>query len=610
MSKPIPLSGGRKILPSREDLERQPFSFFASGKKRTSAAASAKYDLSGLILDDEGDPISGVTVTLSGDADSSVVTGVDGAFLFEDLSKGDYTVTPSRASFVFTPASRSVTQLAEDTALDSFEGVGSIYIISGTITGDEVENVTVTLSGDDNDEVITGADGTYSFSGLADGDYTVTPSLDGYGFTPAATNVTINNADQTGKDFVSALLVYDISGAITGDEVEGVTVALTGDSSDSVVTGVGGTFTFADLPPGDYTLTPTLAGYTFAPASINVTIVAADQTDQDFVSTLVTHVVSGTVTQATYDISGLIVDGAAAGIEGVTVTLTGDASDSTTTDSNGAYSFTGLDSGSYTVTPTYTGVKMTPTSRAANVSGDDVAVDNIVAQYVLLPYTQTFDSFDTGAVKQADGFYRIEGSAGIAAVAAAPQDSNSYSVPGASKALLLSNGTTYHTTKAFPLVESLESGLNGIRLAILYYSTNGGGSPFQTVSVDTYEGNGDSNSINNLKAQYGVAASNNAFFYQFVVGGSVTQSFNKGSSNATSSRWMWVRSEITTAGQHDMYWVRAEDATTIDSRLNDSLALAAVLQCKYMGIIWNSTEPGDCYIAKLWIGSLTDDWPT
>jgi hypothetical protein len=293
MAKPIPLSGGRKIMPSREDLERLPFSFFLASRARRKSSAS--YDISGLILDDEGDPLSGVTVTLSGDADSSVVTGADGAFLFEGLSKGDYTVTPTRASFVFTPASRSVTELAADTALDAFEGVGSIYLISGTITGDEAEGVTVTLSGDADDEVITGADGTYSFEGLADGSYTVTPSLDGYSFTPAATNVTINNADQTGQDFVSATstyvvsgtveqTTYDISGTITGDVVEGVTITLTGDASDSTLTDESGDYSFTGLDSGTYNVEPSLEGYEFDPTDIDVTIIGADDTGNDFVS--------------------------------------------------------------------------------------------------------------------------------------------------------------------------------------------------------------------------------------------------------------------------------------------------------------------------------------
>ena len=70
-----------------------------------------------------------------------------------------------------------------------------------------------------------------------------------------------------------------------------------------------------------------------------------------------------------WSITGNIVDGAAAAIEGVTVTLTGDASDSTTTDASGDYAFTGLVDGSYTVTPTKTGNTFAPTSDNVTISG-------------------------------------------------------------------------------------------------------------------------------------------------------------------------------------------------------------------------------------------------
>ena len=103
--------------------------------------------------------------------------------------------------------------------------------------------------------------------------------------------------------------------------------------------------------------------------------------------TLFMRAVRGGSGPATYSISGDIVDGADAGIEGVLVTLSGDADDTDTTDANGHYEFTGLVDGSYTVTPTLANLQMTPASRAANVSGDDVAVDDIVGQYLILPYT-------------------------------------------------------------------------------------------------------------------------------------------------------------------------------------------------------------------------------
>jgi len=71
----------------------------------------------------------------------------------------------------------------------------------------------------------------------------------------------------------------------------------------------------------------------------------------------------------TYTISGTV-SGAIA--EGVTMTLAGSSSATTTTDASGAYSFTVTD-GSYTVSPYASGYSFSPTSWSATVSGADVS---------------------------------------------------------------------------------------------------------------------------------------------------------------------------------------------------------------------------------------------
>ena len=146
--------------------------------------------------------------------------------------------------------------------------------------------VTITLTGDASDSVVTDANGEFSF-GLPDGSYVLTPSKGGHQFTPASANVEVSGADDTGNDF-TAEGVYTISGTITGDEVEGVTVALTGDATDSTTSAADGTYSFTGVVDGSYTVTPTLAGYTFAPADASVTVSGADDTGNDFVSSLIT----------------------------------------------------------------------------------------------------------------------------------------------------------------------------------------------------------------------------------------------------------------------------------------------------------------------------------
>ena len=89
-----------------------------------------------------------------------------------------------------------------ETGVD-FSGSAITYDISGQVTanGTGLDGVTITLSGAGSGTTTTDIDGDYSFSGLSNGSYTVTPSLTGYTFDPTSRNVTISGQNETGVDF-------------------------------------------------------------------------------------------------------------------------------------------------------------------------------------------------------------------------------------------------------------------------------------------------------------------------------------------------------------------------------------------------------------------------
>jgi len=159
--------------------------------------------------------------------------------------------------------------------------------ISGTITGAPA-GVTVTLGGKAISSTTTDASGNYQFTGLSSGDYTVTPSLSGYVFTPASyPDVEVDGASVTGQDFTAVAVpsTHAISGTVSGAVSAGVTVTLGGDATSSTTTDLGGHYQFSLLPDGTYTVTPRLSGYAFTPASYPaVTVNGADVTGEDFIS--------------------------------------------------------------------------------------------------------------------------------------------------------------------------------------------------------------------------------------------------------------------------------------------------------------------------------------
>ncbi len=76
------------------------------------------------------------------------------------------------------------------------------FELSGIVSGDVEEGVTITLSGNADEATVTTSGGAYSFL-VDNGIYTVTPSLEMYSFVPENTEVTITGASVPQVDFVS-----------------------------------------------------------------------------------------------------------------------------------------------------------------------------------------------------------------------------------------------------------------------------------------------------------------------------------------------------------------------------------------------------------------------
>ena len=96
---------------------------------------------------------------------------------------------------------------------------------------------------------------------------------------------------------------------------------------------------------------------------------------------------SSTSSEDTYSISGKVSDSVGLPISGVTITLSGESSKSTTTDSNGLYTLSGLTDGNYTVTPSKSGGIFTPSSASVLVNGENVMDINFTMAMFLLKLT-------------------------------------------------------------------------------------------------------------------------------------------------------------------------------------------------------------------------------
>jgi len=152
-----------------------------------------------------------------------------------------------------------------------------------TASGDAgVAGVVVAISdGTSTIQRTTDGTGAFSATGLGPASYTVTPTLAGHDLTPAARTITLLG-DSAIADFVASTPAFAVAGRVVdanGSPLGGVAVALSGDASATTTTDAGGGYRFAGLSAGvSVTITPTLAGFVFAPAARTAADVRADVT--------------------------------------------------------------------------------------------------------------------------------------------------------------------------------------------------------------------------------------------------------------------------------------------------------------------------------------------
>lgn len=98
-------------------------------------------------------------------------------------------------SAVTTPPAATVTQPAQPSATYAIGGVVR------TANGAPLSGIQVVLSGATSTSTVSDANGAYSFSGLTNGSYLLTPSATGQALAPVATNVTVQGKSVAGVNF-------------------------------------------------------------------------------------------------------------------------------------------------------------------------------------------------------------------------------------------------------------------------------------------------------------------------------------------------------------------------------------------------------------------------
>jgi hypothetical protein len=80
-------------------------------------------------------------------------------------------------------------------------GGSTTYSVSGTVTNSAGTAISGATVSNGSTSVTTNSSGAYTFTGLNNATYTLTPSLSGYTFSPTSRSVTVNGANVTGQNF-------------------------------------------------------------------------------------------------------------------------------------------------------------------------------------------------------------------------------------------------------------------------------------------------------------------------------------------------------------------------------------------------------------------------
>ncbi len=217
---------------------------------------------------------SGILVTVSGSQTYTASTTGDGSYSVSALLPGTYSVILSKAGFVSKTIGDVVitadtnTIVAESTLISSSCGISGRVVLEGS-TGNSGAIISATLVGDSSRtySAVTLEDGTYSFTGLDAGQYSIRMQMTGfvtdnsqlittaYGEVSLVPTVTLKSVTSTVNGNVT------LSGSVDHTGINVLLKAADTSSQYDVTTDRSGAYTITKVQPGVYDLYASKSGF-------------------------------------------------------------------------------------------------------------------------------------------------------------------------------------------------------------------------------------------------------------------------------------------------------------------------------------------------------------
>lgn len=232
-------------------------------------------------------PIENVNLTTL-PVTSSITSDAMGKYTFVNVSPGTYTLFSKKVGYDSTNISVNVIA-GQITKADIYvaEKDTTVPPTTGSIVGNVQDAQTLlAISGalistnPSTSTVFTTNEGTYSFTNIAPGDYSVSVSKIGYQNSTA--NISVAAGVESRADFMLVTATGSIVGTVTDDSthapIAGVNIQ-TEPGTQSITTDSLGRYTFDKIPPASYSIKATASGYSDAALSVVVTAGNVTQAD-------------------------------------------------------------------------------------------------------------------------------------------------------------------------------------------------------------------------------------------------------------------------------------------------------------------------------------------
>lgn len=436
LTQPNPIT-----LTSGQNFDQADFGFTQQAQGTGSIGDFVFSDTNGNNIPDAGEPgIANINLVLrnsNGNVVATTKTDANGVYRFQNVPAGNYTVAVTNPPINFTPTltQPNAISLANGQNIDTVDfgfrpptngSIGDTVFTdtngNGTQDNNEpgIPNVTVTLRlpNGTTQTATTDANGRYSFPGLAPGNYQVSanppqgntlttginpfninllPSqqLDSadFGFRAGGFNGTsgsigdtvFNDTNSNGRQDAGEAGVPNVPVTLTSPGPDGL-LGTGDDTTQTTTTNANGNYTFSNLPAGNYRVA------IVPPFNLPQVTTGSSQIEVNLQSgQALTTVDFGLRRQPGNAVGDLVFndqnnngrpDPGESGIPNVNITVrnpNGQIVDTTTTNNNGNFLFTGLPPGNYTLeaTPPQNFTPTTPTSVPVNLTGANAEIDNL-----------------------------------------------------------------------------------------------------------------------------------------------------------------------------------------------------------------------------------------